>query len=30
MPRTSIWLPAPSPTPLRIPNAVKAGPWVFV
>jgi enamine deaminase RidA (YjgF/YER057c/UK114 family) len=30
MPRKSIWLPAPSPTPLRIPNAVKAGPWVFV
>jgi len=24
-----IWLPAPTPTPLRIPNAVKAGPWVF-
>jgi enamine deaminase RidA (YjgF/YER057c/UK114 family) len=24
-----IWLPAPTPAPLRIPNAVKAGPWVF-
>src|SRR3989442_12348956 len=29
MPKKSIWLPASSSTPLRIPNAVKAGPWVF-
>lgn len=29
MPKKSIWLPAREPTPLRIPNAVKAGPWVF-
>ena len=24
-----IWLPATPPPPLRIPNAVKAGRWVF-
>jgi len=30
MARKSIWLPASPPPPLRIPNAVKAGPWVFV
>jgi enamine deaminase RidA (YjgF/YER057c/UK114 family) len=30
MARKSIWLPASTVTPLRIPNAVKAGPWVFV
>ena len=24
-----IWLPAAPPPPLRIPSAVKAGPWVF-
>src|SRR6266436_5497374 len=30
MSKKSIWLPASSSTPLRIPNAVKAGPWVFV
>jgi enamine deaminase RidA (YjgF/YER057c/UK114 family) len=29
MPRKSIWLPGPA-APLRIPNAVKVGPWVFV
>ena len=29
MSKKSIWLPASSATPLRIPNAVKAGPWVF-
>jgi len=29
MPKKSIWLPGTPPTPLRIPNAVKAGPWVF-
>src|SRR5881409_3883207 len=29
MPKKSIWLPASSATPLHIPNAVKAGPWVF-
>src|SRR5439155_15860930 len=29
MPKKSIWLPTSSATPLRIPNAVKAGPWVF-
>ena len=28
--KKSIWLPAAQPTPLKIPNAVKAGPWVFV
>jgi enamine deaminase RidA (YjgF/YER057c/UK114 family) len=28
--KTSIWLSAATPGPLRIPNAVKAGPWVFV
>jgi len=30
MAKQSIWLPVPTPTPLKIPNAVKAGPWVFV
>ena len=30
MAKKSIWLPASPPPPLRIPNAVKAGPWVFV
>src|SRR5437773_8006102 len=30
MARKSIWLPASPPPPLRIPNAVKAGPWLFV
>src|SRR2546425_4761861 len=29
MAKKSIWLPSATPTPLRIPNAVKAGPWVF-
>jgi enamine deaminase RidA (YjgF/YER057c/UK114 family) len=29
MGKKSIWLPGAPPTPLRIPNAVKAGPWVF-
>ncbi len=29
MKKQSIWLPATPPPPLRIPNAVKAGPWVF-
>lgn len=29
MGKKSIWLPSPTATPLRIPNAVKAGPWVF-
>ena len=29
MPKKSIWLPGAPATPLRIPNAVKAGPWVF-
>jgi enamine deaminase RidA (YjgF/YER057c/UK114 family) len=28
--KKSIWLPVSPPTPLRIPNAVKAGGWVFV
>src|SRR5215470_5689247 len=30
MTKQSIWLPVSHPTPLKIPNAVKAGPWVFV
>jgi enamine deaminase RidA (YjgF/YER057c/UK114 family) len=30
MTKTSIWLPSSTSTPLKIPNAVKAGPWVFV
>jgi enamine deaminase RidA (YjgF/YER057c/UK114 family) len=31
MAKKSIWLPGSTiTTPLRIPNAVKAGPWVFV
>src|SRR5262249_40984843 len=30
MAKKSIWLPVSPPPPLRIPNAVKAGPWVFV
>ena len=29
MGKKSIWLPGAPPTPLRIPNVVKAGPWVF-
>src|SRR5437667_5439334 len=29
MPKKSIWLPTSAATPLRIPSAVKAGPWVF-
>lgn len=29
MQKKSIWLPATPSPPLRIPNAVKAGPWVF-
>jgi enamine deaminase RidA (YjgF/YER057c/UK114 family) len=29
MEKKCIWLPAPLPPPLKIPNAVKAGPWVF-
>ncbi len=29
MQKKSIWLPATLPPPLKIPNAVKAGPWVF-
>jgi enamine deaminase RidA (YjgF/YER057c/UK114 family) len=28
--KKSIWLPVSPPPPLRIPNAVKAGGWVFV
>ena len=30
MAKKSIWLPASPPPPLKIPNAVKVGPWVFV
>ena len=30
MAKKSIWLSVSPPPPLRIPNAVKAGPWVFV
>ena len=30
MTKQSIWLPVSHPTPLKIPNTVKAGPWVFV
>src|SRR5262249_23859378 len=30
MAKKSIWLPVSPPPPLRSPNAVKAGPWVFV
>ena len=30
MAKKSIWLTPPGSTPLRIPSAVKAGPWVFV
>ena len=29
MQKQSIWLPGPAALPLKIPNAVKAGPWVF-
>ena len=29
MQKQSIWLPATPAPPLKIPNAVKAGPWVF-